>query len=42
MKRQTDHEQIQRLSVKTLDQVFIARASAGETHAKQSDQLLFG
>ena len=29
MKRQTDHEQIQRLSVKTLDQVFIARACEG-------------
>ena len=29
MKRQTEHEQIQRLSVKTLDQVFIARACEG-------------
>ena len=29
MKRQTEHEQIHRLSVKTLDQVFIARACEG-------------
>jgi Protein of unknown function (DUF1670) len=29
MKRQTNHEQVHRLSVKTLDQVFIARACEG-------------
>jgi hypothetical protein len=29
MKRQPEHEQIQRLSVKTLDQVFVAQALEG-------------
>jgi len=29
MKRQPEHEQIHRLSVKTLDQVFVAQAQEG-------------
>jgi hypothetical protein len=39
MKRQPELEQIHRLSVKTLDQVFVARAKVGLTLKPELDSV---